>query len=105
MQLPESAVVPAAITERRVKTYSFEELLQLTFPPETHIIGSGLLSKNSVMALFAPPKNYKSFALNTIIMQLLTGGNLFNVQRNHARQIEHVFPVIPVKRVLLLEQE
>lgn len=100
--MPDTAATPA---RRKVETYSFQQLKQLTFPPETHIIGNGLLSKNSVMALFAPPKSYKSFTLNTIILQLLTGGSLFNVHRSHARTMEHMFQVIPVNRVLLIEQE
>lgn len=100
-----TATQAPVVIKRTIKTHTFEELRQLTFPPENHIIGNGLLSKNSVMALFAPPKSYKSFTLNTLIVQLLTGGHLFNVNRSHARTTEYLFPIIPVERVLLLEQE
>jgi len=87
------------------KTYSFAELRTLQFPPENHIIGNGLLSRNSIMVIAAPPKSLKSFTLNTIIMQLLTGEPLFGVSRSHARRVEYLFPIAAVKRVLLIEQE
>jgi len=84
---------------------SFGDLLKLQFPPETHIIGNGLLKKNSKLLIVASPKSYKSFVLNTIVVQLLTGGHLFGVFSSHAKARHDYFKVEPVKRVLLLEQE
>lgn len=90
---------------RRPKTLALHDLLKLEFPPENYIIGNGLLSRNSIMIVAAPPKSYKSFSLNTMLVELLTGGNLFNIHRKHNHTIEHTFPINPVKRVLLIEQE
>jgi hypothetical protein len=86
-------------------TLSFEELRQLTFPPETHIIGNGLFKKGSKLIVTAAPKSYKSFTLNTMISQLLTGGHLFGAFTNHARLRQDIFHISPVNRVLLIEQE
>ena len=77
----------------------------MEFPPETHIIGNGILKKNSKLVVAAPPKSYKSFMVNTMLVQLLTGGHLFNVHATHAKQTVKMFPIEPVERVLLLEQE
>jgi RecA-family ATPase len=87
------------------ETLSFGELRKLTFPPETHIIGNGILKKNSKLFVAAAPKTYKSFLVNTMIMQLLTGGHLFGAFTNHARQRQDMFHIEPVKRILLVEQE
>lgn len=99
-----TTVAPKSVRVQ-AKTYKFSELRRLEFPPENKIIGGGFMSRHSVTALFAPPKSYKSFATNTILVQLLTGDPLFGVSRFHSRHIEHVFPITPVKRVLLIEQE
>lgn len=93
------------IARPKQKTYSLDELFTLEFPPENHIIGSGLLSKNSIMAVAAPPKSYKSFSTNTMLVELLIGSNLFGVTRAHARTVEEVFPIQQINRVLLIEQE
>jgi RecA-family ATPase len=87
------------------ETLSFGELRKLVFPPETHIIGNGILKKNSKLIVAAAPKSYKSFLVNTMIMQLLTGGHLFGVFAVHARQRQDMFHIEPVKRVLIIEQE
>lgn len=87
------------------ETLSFGELRRLEFPPETHIISDGILKKNSKLIVAAAPKTYKSFLVNTMIMQLLTGGHLFGVFTNHARQRQDMFHIEPVKRVLVIEQE
>src|ERR1700757_4298149 len=87
------------------QTLSFGELRRLVFPPETHIIGNGILKKNSKLLVAASPKSYKSFLVNTMIMQLLTGGHLFGAFTNHARQRQDLFHINPVKKVLLIEQE
>lgn len=95
----------AAARPPHSKTYSFAELRALTFPPENNIIGHGLLSRNSIMAIAAPPKSFKSFSTNTLLLELLIGGYLFGVTRKHANRTDHLFPINPVKRVLLIEQE
>jgi RecA-family ATPase len=87
------------------ETLSFGDLRRLTFPPETHIISDGILKKNSKLIVAAAPKSYKSFMVNTMIMQLLTGGYLFGTFRIHAKQRQDMFHIEPVKKVLVIEQE
>lgn len=106
--MPESAAAPAIDPKPQrpaQKTYTLAELLQLEFKEGPSIIGNGLLNRNSIMVVAAPPKSYKSFSTNTLLAQLLIGGNLFKVTRSHARSTEHLFPITPVERVLLIEQE
>lgn len=87
------------------RTLSFGELRALTFPPETHIVGDGILNKNSKLIVSASPKSYKSFTVNTMIIQLLTGGHMFGAFTNHARVRQEKFHITPVDRILLIEQE
>ena len=102
---PQKLPSPTHPTRPATRTYSLGELRELTFSTEHEIIGNGLLCQGSIMVVAAPPKNYKSFVTNTIAFQLLIGGHLFGVERVHARTTEHLFPVKPVERVLLIEQE
>jgi RecA-family ATPase len=84
---------------------TFSQLRSKTFPPGEHIIGEGLLRKGGKLVIAGAPKTYKSFIANTILVQCLTGGYLFGTFTNHSRQREDRFPITPVERVLLIEQE
>lgn len=75
---------------------SLADLLEKAFPPENHLVGSGLLDYNSILIIGGPPKTYKSFLLNTIVLQLAAGLPLLGAA---------AFTVQRPCRVLLLEQE
>lgn len=86
-------------------TVNFGQLRNLQFPPESHIISNGIMKRHSKLIVAASPKSYKSFLMNTMLVQLLTGGHLFGAYRNHSRIREDLFHIEPVDRVLLIEQE
>jgi hypothetical protein len=85
---------------------SLADLLQKDFPPENHLVGSGLLDYNSILIMGGPPKTYKSFLLNTFVLQLASGIPLLNASRKdkHSRVVP-AFAVQKPCKVLLLEQE
>lgn len=85
---------------------SLSELLQKQFPPENHLVGSGLLDYNSYLFVAGPPKSYKSFVMATLAIQLACGTPLFNATRKdkHGKDLP-AFPVQKQCRVLILEQE
>jgi RecA-family ATPase len=90
------------------KAISVGDLLSKAFPPTNYIIGSGLLNQGSIMFIGGPPKSYKSFMMNTLLISLVTGKNLFGAIRKPAggrHKSQEVFPIPVPQRVLLLEQE
>lgn len=94
------------LAPEKVKTYSLRTLKGHDRKPESDIIvGEGLLRGNSVMVLGGPPKAFKSFMLDTILLCLVTGQNLFNAFRSNHGRIAPAFGVSKPQRVLLFEQE
>lgn len=90
------------------KAVSLGDLLTKTFPPTNYIIGSGLLNQGSLMFIGGPPKSYKSFMMNTLLISLVTGKSLFGATRKTSggrHKPEDVFPIPIPQRILLLEQE
>lgn len=86
-------------------TFTLSQLADLKFPPQEHIISHGILHKRSKLVVAGAPKSLKSFATNTMAVQLLIGGNLFGVHSIHSRMRENYFHIEPVERVLIIEQE
>lgn len=91
---------------KKVPTYSFRTLKGHSRKPEAGVIvGEGLLRRNSIMVLGGPPKAFKSFTGDTILLNLVTGQNLFAAYRSNHGRTAKAFPVSEPQRVLLFEQE
>lgn len=83
------------------------ELLKKQFPPESNLVGSGLLKNNSILVIGGPPKLGKSLAMVTMLMQLAAGKPIFGVSKttDHHGNRAWTFPVSKPCRVLYFEQE
>jgi len=96
----------AAPAASRVPTYSLRTLKGHDRKPESGIIVSdGLLRRNSTLVLGGPPKSFKSFGVDTICCNLVTGQNLFGSFRAAHGRVTKAFAVAEPQRVLLFEQE
>lgn len=84
---------------------SLKELLEKEFPENPHFIDEGLLNEGSVMVIGGPPKSYKSFILNSLLINVATGTNAFGAFRKHAGKDHPCFLVPQPRRILLFEQE
>jgi RecA-family ATPase len=85
---------------------SFGDLRRTEFPPDNFIVDEGLLGREGIMIIGGPPKIRKSFAAQTIMLDLITGRNLFGADRTvPGGQVKSAFRVSAPQRVLFLEQE
>ena len=75
--------------------YKLSDLLIKQFPPESSLIGSGLLKKDSILIIGGPAKSMKSIISLNIATSLATATPVFGT-----------LPVSPIaQRVLYIEQE
>jgi RecA-family ATPase len=85
---------------------SFGELRNKKFAPDNNaIVNEGLLARNAIMVIGGPPKAYKSFVLDTVLVHLATGTNLFGAYRQKHGRAEDALRVRAPQKVLLFEQE
>lgn len=84
--------------------YTARTLRSTTFPPEHHIIGSGLLKHNSIFIIGGPPKSMKSMISMGIAIDLACGRPVFGARRQGSLS-EPSFPVSQSHRILIIEKE
>jgi RecA-family ATPase len=91
---------------QQVETLSFSELRNKEFPPDQFLVGDGLLPKNGLLFIGGPPKSYKSFVMQTMVIDMCVGRNLFGANRKRpGNKVELAFAVEQPQRILFLEQE
>lgn len=84
----------------------FGDLRRKVFPPDNYIVDEGLLAKEGILWISGPPKVRKSFTAQTVMLDLVTGRNLFGAGRTiSGGAIKPAFRVSTPQRVLFLEQE
>lgn len=89
-----------------VKTYSFRALRgHKRTHTDNSLIREGILNRNSILVIGGPAKSYKSFTANTIGLNLVTGGSMFNAYRSSHGRSEAAFAIPEPVRVLVIEQE
>lgn len=86
--------------------FTAKRLRSHTFPPEHHIIGSGLLKRNAILIIGGPPKSMKSMVSMSMAIDLAVGRALWGAQkRSVSNGSLPAFPVSQPHRVLIVEKE